>query len=126
MESIIGTLLVPAADEEKSNVQQLVGAVEVLTAFVRQHGLRVVGVGEKVDVIVDNGAHDDGRPKGRRLGSTNWSQDRFWRKYRKVADSMRRPYKRTHFAARIGLVYGTFTNYLERWGPPPGYAGPGE
>jgi hypothetical protein len=37
-----------------------------------------------------------------------------------------RPYRGTHLAARIGLVYGTFTNYLNRWGPPPGYAAPGD
>jgi hypothetical protein len=64
--------------------------------------------------------------RGRKLGSTNWSRERFWRRYRQATQYFRRPYRRTHLAAHIGLSYQTFTHYLDLWGPPEGVAAPGE
>ena len=112
--------LAPARGEE-INTQGLIGRSDIVTAFVREHGLRVV---DEEGLPVGHDVPWSGR--GRRPGSTNWSQERFHRRYRFAAQGMARPYKRTHLAARIGLVYATFMNYLERWGPPPGMAAPGD
>lgn len=120
--TLVGSFRVPATRADKDNVQKLIGAVDVLTALVREYELQVVEeTGEGAGVLVDGGGH-----KGRRPGSTNWSQERFWRKYKKEADQMSRPYRATHLAARIGVVYTTFRNYMKKFGPPPGYAAPGD
>jgi len=116
----LGTYLVPAVHEE-SNVQALKGAVEVLTAFVREHGLRVDA--EQDDHLMNN--KEESR-RGRKRGSTNWSQKRFYREYERVASGMSRPYGRTRMAALLGLAYLTFCKYLDMWGPPPGVAAPGD
>jgi len=115
-------LLLPSR-QEVCNTEGLIGRVEIVTAFVREHGLRVVEE-QQGDLVSNDGEQQPGR--GRRRGSTNWTRDRFWRGYSRATQGMARPYKRTHLAARIGLVYATFSNYFERWGPPPGSAAPGE
>jgi predicted amidophosphoribosyltransferase len=64
--------------------------------------------------------------RGRKLGSTNWSQQRFWLKYTWASKQLKRPYRKTHLADLIGLRYTTFLKYLSLWGPPPRCAAPGE
>jgi hypothetical protein len=69
--------------------------------------------------------HERGRPKG----STNVTDAYFWQLYRSAVDEaprLQRPYRKTHLAARTGLTYRAFCGYLDRWGPPTGYAKPGE
>jgi ferric-dicitrate binding protein FerR (iron transport regulator) len=120
-QAVIGTYLVPATHGEV-NVQELWGAVDVLTAFVREHELRVVGAGEQVGMDAQRQAGT----RGRKPGSTNWTKERYYREYTAAAVGMERPYKRTYLAAQMGLGYAAFANYLGRWGPPPGVAAPGD
>jgi hypothetical protein len=64
--------------------------------------------------------------RGRALGSTNWSRERFWKQYVRAAKHLKRPYRKTHLAALMGLTYGTFIKYLDLWGAPQGEAAPGD
>lgn len=121
--TIVTYYFAPAGEE--INTEAVMGSMDVVTALVREYGLRIVGDVDERGLPVAQECAPWSR-RGRRPGSTNWSQERFWRRYRTAAQGMSRPYKRTHLAARIGLVYATFCNYLERWGPPPGVAAPGD
>ena len=62
--------------------------------------------------------------RGRQAGSTNWSRERFWRKYAEAARGLEPPYLPTHLAALMLLNYATFNKYLALWGPPAGVRAP--
>ena len=106
----------------RGNAIALRGRPEVLDALVREHGWQF-GTVETTGVDEEQ---EGKRKPGRKLGSTNWTRDRFWRRYARVANGLRRPYRGTHLAVRIGLAYGTFRHYYELWGAPPGFVGPGD
>jgi len=75
---------------------------------------------------------DEDKGKGRPAGGTNVGREFFWEQYRNGVDGMdglprmQRPYRKTHLQARTNFTYKAFIKYLDLWGPPPGYAAPGE
>jgi hypothetical protein len=113
---------VPVASREASNVTALYATASAL-GWLRTNHLGVVAllttVAGKERMVAESG-------RGRRPGSTNWSRERFWRRYASAVRLLKRPYRRTHLAAHIGLSYGTFMHYLALWGPPCGIARPGD
>jgi len=80
---------------------------------------------------IQNG-HTQRKRRGRKKGGSNASREYFWEQYRNAVDGlngqprMQRPYTFVGLACRTSFTTGTFTTYVKRWGPPPGYAGPHE
>lgn len=120
---------IPLVSRKGSNVHMWYGTLGALRSLLSSPGREtmfadptsVLALARKATAV-----DMAGEGRGRKPGSTNWTRERFWRRYAKVAPNMRRPYRRTHLAARIGLSYQTFVHYLELWGPPQGHLAPGD
>jgi hypothetical protein len=127
-----GGIGVPLRQSASSNVSALVGRESSLAKMlddVLPHVAKLLD--EALLQQFPMFGPPDGEPpqpkhRGRKPGSTNWTQQRFWRKYLETARRLSRPYRRTHLAAGMGLAYMTFLKYFALWGPPPGSFGPGE
>jgi hypothetical protein len=109
----------------ESNVSALFGTTGAIDRFLQEHRE------ELKDALLKTVAQLDGeeipkKRRGRKQGSTNWSKERFWRRYRIAARGLKRPYVRTHLAVGMKLTYATFAKYLALWGPPQDVAGPGD
>jgi hypothetical protein len=115
-----GGIAVPLRHNASSNVGALVGRESTLAKLVGSWAA------QQLVLLASDGEPPQPKQRGRKPGSTNWTQQRFWRKYLETARRLRRPYRRTHLAAGMGLAYMTFLKYFALWGPPPGSFAPGE
>jgi hypothetical protein len=110
-------------DSDEANADALLGPRSAIDRLLTRHELIHLLAAYTVTTSHDVMSTTE---RGRRAGSTNWSRERFWRRYREAAARLARPYRRTHLAAGVGLSYATFCRYLSIWGPPEGTPGPGD
>jgi len=114
-----GGVSVPLRMGESFNVSALIGREGIVSRLV----------GERNQLLAFAFADDESshaNRRGRKVGSTNWTRERFWRKYTEATRHLRRPYRKTHLAVQMSLAYMTFCKYLALWGPPNDWLGPGQ
>src|SRR5262245_24973131 len=96
-----GGINIPLRTSESFNVSALIGRESIVSRLVGEHGRLLA-------FALPENESPHAKRRGRKVGSTNWTRERFWRKYTEAARHLRRPYRKTHLAVQMSLAYMTF------------------